>query len=156
MADYFTKLAIQFETTASEAVILSVILNTDWEGTGVSVPQELIELIPEKAKFINSIFTNEKWPHFGIEYCNYENGEMYIGAYECPDVEAIAKAIQISCPNSLRLSAVAFEWSHDCTKLRTGAFGGGWCLIEADSHSSEFTSERLAKVRYDRMTRSAD
>lgn len=41
---------------------------------------------------------------------------------------------------------VVFEWSHDCTKPRTDAFGGGAAYITAEEIKTMSTSEWLATL----------
>ena len=41
---------------------------------------------------------------------------------------------------------VAFEWSHDCSKPRTDAFGGGAAFITANEIENMTTSEWLAEI----------
>jgi len=41
---------------------------------------------------------------------------------------------------------VAFEWSHDCTKPRTDAYGGGAAFITANEIETMTTQEWLAEI----------
>ena len=42
--------------------------------------------------------------------------------------------------------AVAFEWSHDCSKPRTDAYGGGAAFVTATEIETMTTSEWLSKM----------
>ncbi|MCX6896789.1 MAG: hypothetical protein NTZ16_15120 [Verrucomicrobia bacterium] len=44
--------------------------------------------------------------------------------------------------------AVAFEWSHDCSKPRTDAYGGGAAFITSTEIETMTTSEWLSKMAH--------
>ena len=144
MADYYTKLSFTFDVSATEGNYLASALAHEWDDEDLAIDPSLAPVFTNRQQFIELIFADQHDdPYFNLDEFSVENGVAWIAACECPNIEAIATLIQHICRESLKARPIGFEWANDCNKLRADAFGGGWCLIEADSIEWGSTSQAL-------------
>jgi len=62
---------------------------------------------------------------------------------ECGGIEAVCAFVQHLLQKYSSTEPVTFEWSHDCSKPRTDAYGGGAALITAAEIKIMSTSQWL-------------
>lgn len=132
MADYYTKLSFAFTATPEEAARFQQ-LNQDL--TTELTEQELAEFDLD-AEFYPG-------PDFSTDY---HNGAIHVWSEESPNLELLAFLVQRACPSSL---PVSFQYSWDCSKPRTDAFGGGACVITADDIRFKTTNDLVEEMLAD-------
>jgi hypothetical protein len=84
-----------------------------------------------------------------LEDWNFETEATEDGLWlnsESGGIDAVCAFIQHLLQKFDPTGSVAFEWSHDCSKPRTDAFGGGAAYITAKEIKTMSTSEWLRSV----------
>jgi hypothetical protein len=142
MANYYTHFSFQFPTTPEEYDNFLEVISIDFEDPE---PPTLPRFLSDRFADVNQlkqVLFDDAYPDFGISYEQPTTETLGIYDYGgCPDLEAIAKLVQLCCPSNLPLG---FEWSNTCDKQRPDGFGGGWIAIFPDRIESENTATGLA------------
>jgi hypothetical protein len=133
MADYFTNVSMELALPSKEAVDYAIELaqamaDIDTEGTKA-------EIVPagwEDTEDENWNFDIEKESDSSI-WIHSDNG--------C--IDEIIKLIQHLMQKYGLTEPVTFEWSYDCSKARTDAYGGGAAYITATEVRTFNTSQWL-------------
>lgn len=147
MANYYTNIAFDLRVTPAEADRLRLIFGADFESEDWFSP-ELEKLFgTDREGAIKRLeFRDHDYPYFSVdvdvEPQPADDGKVrvMVTAYEGPDLEALANALQLVLDETL---PVGFEWSNHCDRHRPGAFGGGWCAVFKDRIEWEQTGTRL-------------
>lgn len=134
MADYYTNFSVVLPLTKEQQeYALNLVKQVE---TYRSDNQQLPVVFPESLR--DEV---ENWP-FEIELI--KDGiwlhSMYGGQ------ETACKFIQHLLQKFEFAPAVAFEWSHDCSKPRLDAFGGGAAFVTSSEIETFSTSEWLQKM----------
>lgn len=135
MADYFTHFSLSFTLPSAEAQTYALELAAQAsriqqgdEPPG-DFPKELADTI-------------EDW-HFDIEPDTAgDKPALWLHSSD-GGIDAVCVFIQHLLQRFDPQSRVTFEWSHDCSKPRTDAYGGGAAIITATEIKTMSTSEWL-------------
>lgn len=143
MANYYTKLSFEIEGTAEQITALQIILDEE--------PEEEDEdgHDPEPSSFVNALFKspNEDESGHGCETALSEDGcLLWISSDEDLQADKLADLLALWMKEQDIDTPLGFEYSFDCSKPRTDAYGGGACYIGPRGDSVEFmtTGEWLA------------
>jgi len=135
MADYFTSFSVVLrlanETEQAYALDLAHKANLAQQGDELPTdfPKELVDMVEDwhfEMEADNSGITHGLWLH-----------SMYGG------VDAVCAFIQHLLQKFDPKSYVTFEWSHDCSKPRVDAYGGGAAFITAQEIKTMSTAAWL-------------
>jgi hypothetical protein len=134
MADYFTNFSVVLPLTKEQqkyALDLAIAVES-YRNEGTSLPPDFPECIREVV---------EDWP-FDVEqqsegiWLNSQNGGQESA---CVFIQHLLQKFDFA-------PSVSFEWSHDCSKPKPDAFGGGAAFITSDEIETFSTSEWLQKL----------
>lgn len=134
MADYFTNFSVVLPLTKEQQeYALNLVKEVEaYRNEGKALPTDFPESIKEVV---------EDWP-FDVEqvsegiWLNSQHGGQESA---CAFMQHLLQRFEFA-PH------VAFEWSHDCTKPRLDAFGGGAAFITSSEIETFSTSEWLQKM----------
>jgi hypothetical protein len=165
MADTSTRLSFEFRCTKVDATTFLFALDSLIHlSEAETAPDGLIPVPPELRPFcppvgetshlpvayrhwasLLDIFDDPEDLDLGITaHYDETEGRLWIcDEAGRPNIDALAALIQRLLPCWL---PIGFEWSHDCSKPRTDAFGGGWCLITEDQITCETTADQLNRA----------
>jgi hypothetical protein len=165
MADTSTRLSFEFRCTKVDATpflfaldCLSHLSVAETAPDGlIPVPPELRSFCPPVGETSHLPIAYRHWASLLDIFDDPEDLDLGITAHYdktegrlwiCdeagrPNIDALAALIQRLLPCWL---PIGFEWSHDCAKPRTDAFGGGWCLITEDQIMCETTADQLNRA----------
>lgn len=143
MANYYTNLAFSFTAPPSQAANLEALVGLDFDVDDTEVPEFLAGQFTDMEALAHAIFSDPDYPFFSADFDVEADGTVRVTAWEAPDVDAIAKAIQLTCSRAL---PVGFQWANSCDKHRDDAFSGGWCAIHADQIIYGSTHQELQKA----------
>jgi hypothetical protein len=135
MADYFTSFSLVVPLPDEAAQQYAVQLAQTMSDAGQDDP--LPEHIPQCIREEQENWTFESVPAsepYGI-WLHSEFG----------GIDAVCAFIQHLLHKFTPNGRVTFEWSHDCSKPLTDAYGGGAAIITADEIKTMSTSEWLQK-----------
>jgi hypothetical protein len=125
MADYFTKVSFTLDNITQE--------------DATTLRSALVDLTPFLTEEeIEQLHLDPEHPAL-----DYEFDGKAIWSENADHLEALAALIQRLCPSALPCS---FQYSWDCTKPRTGAFGGGACVITANNIRFKTTNDIAAEL----------
>ena len=134
MANYFTNfsLTLRLNKQQQEYALNLVNVVEGYRNEGQSLPPDLPECIREVV---------EDWPFDvepvseGIWITSQEGGQESA----CAFIQHLLQKFDFA-------PSVAFEWSHDCSKPQTDAYGGGAAFITSTEIETFSTSEWLRKM----------
>ncbi|MBM4224647.1 MAG: hypothetical protein FJ167_07615 [Gammaproteobacteria bacterium] len=135
MADYFTNFSLQVRLPDEAAQAYALELHRQgiqlWQGDEVPAdyPAELRE-------------HHEDWC-FEVEADVVENQPGIWLHSSNGGIDAVCAFLQHLLQRFKLKEAVTFEWSHDCSKPRTDAYGGGAAVITANEIKTMSTSHWL-------------
>ncbi len=150
MADYYTKLSFELDCTEAEADRLVTAFGLT--GGEAALPAELAPYFPETnpgdpLSGVAALYDDAEAFDVGARIDRRQGG-VWIHGDGDPQVIAIAEFIRRLAPSAL---PTGFTWANDCSRSRTGAFGGGYVLItRADYDVSDVVAlldEALEAVR---------
>lgn len=159
MADCYTQASVVFTTCAFEAALLeeAFLAARDWDDDGVSFAPSprFLDLFPPTRpdapwSGLQAIFDDPDYPTFGAKIEVEEIADSprlrRVTIYSLTNfqVGAICSLIRICCAASLIIRPIGFEYAMTCSKALPGQFGGGWCVIAADTIETGCTSDALA------------
>jgi hypothetical protein len=134
MADYFTHFSLVLQLTKNEQeYALKLVQEVEsYRNEGKPLPQDFPESVRDLV---------EDWP-FDVEavkegiwiYSEYGGQETV-----CAFIQHLLQSFDFA-------ASVSFEWSHDCSKPKPDAFGGGAAFITATEIETFSTSEWLHKM----------
>ena len=134
MADYFTNFSVTLPLTKpQQEYALQLVKEVEaYRNEGTPLRTDFPESIREVV---------EDWP-FDVEAVS--NGVWLNSQYggqesACAFIQHLLQKFEFA-------PAVAFEWSHDCSKPLTDAFGGGAAFITSSEIETFSTSEWLHKM----------
>ena len=84
----------------------------------------------DKAAAIFSDEPDTDWGYLSVKVESDDDG-LWIYSDESGDVDQAVRIVQAFLQAHRPDDAVGFEWSHDCSKMRLDAFGGGAAFITA-------------------------
>ncbi len=142
MADYFTNFSvvINLATEAQQAYALALAHKAHHAQQGEGLPDDIPEILKDaiedwqfETEPDGSATTHGIWLH-----------SMYGG------VDAVCAFIQHLLQKFEPQGRVTFEWSHDCSKPRTDAYGGGAAVITAQEiktmNTADWLNEQIARL----------
>lgn len=129
MADYYTHISFAFEATDEQHAAFEAAFDPELAWTSfdeLTLPAELEPFVTvEELKKINE--DDEEVTFGDVEVERYDGTTGIYGSN--PYLERVALLVQaIMKPEK----PIGFQWSNDCSKHRTDAFGGGCCAIFKD------------------------
>jgi hypothetical protein len=137
MADYYTHISFEFDLPSEEAALAAVKLLEDVE-QALDNEEDLAERYPAFKDFewsagvVVEAEGNRVWVH--------DDGG-------CPELEMVGVWLQEVLKAHDPKGAVGFDWGHDCSKHRVGAFGGGAVFVTAEDATWTNTSLWLSEQR---------
>ena len=137
MADYFTNfsLVLPLPSEFAQAYALELARQAEamlmGEETPAAFPAELADIVEDWHFYTEAERSPRKW---GLWLHSSSGG-----------IDAACAFIQHLLLKFDPEGCVSFEWSHDCTKPRTDAFGGGAAFITAPKIKTMSTGEWLHK-----------
>lgn len=137
MADYFTNFSLVFSLPSTEAQAYALDLASQGSGgfSGDQLPEDFpqkLETVVEDWCFETNEDTAEGKPALWLHSSN-------------GGIDAVCAFIQHLLQKFDPKGRVTFEWSHDCSKPRTDAYGGGAAIITAKKIKTMSTCEWLRK-----------
>jgi hypothetical protein len=140
MADYYTRFSLVLELPDEAAQAYA--LNIAQEAADMRFGDEAQEL---RADFPTSLVdVLEVW-NFETEVEN-ASGQYGLWLHSCNGgIDAVCAFIQHLLRTYQPGGSVSFEWSNDCSKPRTDAYGGGAAIITARRIKTMNTGEWLQK-----------
>ena len=139
MADYFTNFSLQVRLPDEAAQTYALELHRQgvqlWQGDDVPAdyPTELREHHEDWCFEVEADVVEK---HPGL-WLHSENG----------GIDAVCAFLQHLLQRFNLKEAVTFEWSHDCSKPRMDAYGGGAAIVTAQKIKTMSTSQWLQKHR---------
>lgn len=134
MADYYTKFsAIVENLTPDEAAWLheQLDMNEDERFESDSWP----EWVRERNEF-------DIWPQFEFEFED-DDTQLWVYSRESDNIDQVAVLIQEFLSRYRPNEAWGMQWSNDCSKPRTDAYGGGAIFVTADKIEYQSSFEWL-------------
>ena len=148
MADYFTKLSIEVdlpEAAARWAIALAERLEALIDTDDLQLPSSGDATLDEAASEIaadNPIGTGCDWL--------YDDGRLWVSTDESAGPAEIATVLQRTLQRFELPEAITLQWSWDCSKPRSNAFGGGAAIVTATAietfTTEQWVDEQLAKL----------
>jgi len=135
MADYFTNFSLMFSLPSAEAQTYALELAEkasrirEDDEQSEDFPKELADVV-EDWSFDTNPDTEEGKPALWLHSSN-------------GGIDATCALIQHLLRKFDPQGRVTFEWSHDCSKPRTDAYGGGAAIVTANEIKSMSTAEWL-------------
>lgn len=134
MADYYTNFSVVLPLTKEQQdYVLNLVKQVEaYRNEGKPLPTNFPESIKEVV---------EEWP-FDVEAVNkgvWLNSQYGGQDSACAFIQHLLQKFEFA-------PFVAFEWSHDCSKPLTDAFGGGAAFITSTEIETFSTSEWLSKM----------
>jgi hypothetical protein len=141
MADYFTNFSFVLDLPDEAAQRYALNLAQEAADMRFEVPPELPADFPKSL-----VEVLELW-HFETEaQGSLEQGKYGVWLHsENGGIDAVCVFIQHLLRKFKLADTVSFEWSNDCSKPRTDAYGGGAAIITARKIKTMNTGEWLAK-----------
>ncbi len=135
MADYFTNfsLIVPLPSEAAEQYALNLAEQAHHIRTGEEIPKEFPATLRD---FV------EDW-HFATEAASPPNGPGVWLHSSQGGIDAVCAFIRRLLQRFNPDGSISLEWSNDCSKPRTDAYGGGAALITAKNIRSISTGEWL-------------
>ncbi len=133
MADYFTNFSVLLPLTKEQqeyAVELTKQIERH-KNDDESLPQPFPDCLADQIE--DWFFDTEASPE-GLWLHSQDGGQDSA----CVFIQHLLQKFEFA-------AFVGFEWSHDCSKLRTDAFGGGAAYITAKKIKTMSTSQWLSK-----------
>jgi hypothetical protein len=137
MANYFTNFSLVFTLPSQEAQAYALELASQ-AGSGFSgdqlpedFPDEMASVVEDWC-FETNADTDEGKPALWLHSSN-------------GGIDAVCAFLQHLLQKFDPTGRVTFEWSHDCSKPRTDAYGGGAAIVTAMKIKTMSTHEWLAK-----------
>ena len=137
MADYFTHFSLVFTLPSQEAQAYAVELAQ--QANRIQQGEEQPEKFPDDLKSVV-----EDWCFETNEDTAEQKPALWLHSSN-GGIDAACAFIQHLLQKFDPKSRVTFEWSHDCSKPRTDAYGGGAAIITAKKIKTMSTSEWLQK-----------
>ena len=139
MADYFThfSLILSLPNEAAQEYALGLASNA----RSIQQGDEPSEKFPDSLKEVV-----EDW-NFETDAESAEGKPALWLHSENGGIDAVCAFVQHLLQKFDPKGRVAFEWSHDCSKPRVDAYGGGAALVTAKKIKSMSTSDWLRKQR---------
>lgn len=133
MADYFTNFSFTVPLANAEqlAIALDLFRQMSSIQQGDETPVEFPSALKEFAD--DCVFEAE---------AGRKANELWLHS-DCGGVDAVCEYVHHLLKQFQSSSVTTFEWSYDCNKPRTDAFGGGAAIITAAEIRSITTSEWL-------------
>lgn len=130
MADYFTNFSfiVQLTNAAQQDQALDLFKKTSGIQQGEEVPNDFPAALKEFAD--DCVFEVE---------AGSQANTLWLHS-DCGGIDSVCEFVQ-HLIKQFKLLPVAFEWSYDCTKPRTDAYGGGAAYITAEEIKTISTSE---------------
>jgi len=137
MADHFThfSLLIRLPDEAAQAYALDL----HHQASRICQGDETLDGFPA-----DLAECTEDW-HFEVEADDIESHPALWLHSENGGIDAVCAYIQHLLQKFNLKEAVTFEWSHDCSKPRTDAYGGGAAVITATEIKTMSTHQWLQK-----------
>lgn len=135
MADYFTKFSLVL--SLPDAVAQEYALELAHQASQGQQGDELPESFPESLANVL-----EDWT-FETDADSPASGYGLWLHSDCGGVEALCAFLQHLLQKFDPQGRVSFEWSHDCSKPRVDAYGGGGALVTAQEIKSIKTGQWL-------------
>ena len=133
MADYFTNISFILTLPDSEAQTYALELHT--QAHAIYNEEEKPDTFPESLlNHAEDFWCFEVEPSDGCNLWIYSDSG---------GVDAICAFIQHLLKKFTPTAHIGFEWSHDCSKPRIDAYGGGAALVTAQSITSIDTTDWL-------------
>lgn len=134
MADYFTNFSLVLQLTKEQQeYALKLVQNVEgYRNEGQPLPQDFPESIRDLV---------EDWP---FDVVGVKEGIWIHSEYG--GQETVCAFIQHLLQHFDFAPSVSFEWSHDCSKPKPDAFGGGAAFITSTEIETFSTSEWLQKM----------
>jgi hypothetical protein len=134
MADYYTNFSVVLPLTKEQQeYALQLVKQVEaYRNNNQQLPTDFPESLHDEV---------ENWPFEtelvkdGIWLHSYEGGQDTV----CIFIQHLLQKFQFA-------PSVSFEWSFDCSKPRTDAYGGGAAFITAKEIKSPTTTEWLQKI----------
>lgn len=142
MADYFTNFSLVLDLPDESAQAYA--LNIAQQASSMQFGEDTLELPPDFPVSLVDV----------LEICNFEaeaQGSLEPGKYGIwlhssnGGIDAVCEFIRHLLRKYELADTVGFEWSNDCSKPRTDAYGGGAAIITARKIKSMNTAEWLQK-----------
>lgn len=137
MADYFTNFSLVFSLPSQEAQAYAVELAQ--QASRIQQGDEEPDKLPDDLKSVI-----EDWCFETNEDTAESKPALWLHSSN-GGIDAVCSFIQHLLQKFDPKGRVTFEWSHDCSKPRTDAFGGGAAIITAKKVKTMSTSEWLQK-----------
>jgi len=137
MADYFTKfsLVLNLPSEAAQAYALEIHDQAKKANQGEDLPKDFPPVL---------VHLTEEW-QFEAEADSPANDHGIWLHSDYDGVEAACLFIQHLLQKFDANGQVTFEWSNDCSKPRTDAYGGGAAIITAQEIKTMSTAQWLAQ-----------
>jgi hypothetical protein len=137
MADYFTNfsLVLNLPSEAAQAYALEIHHQSSQGNLGEDLPKDFPQ------ELVNQI---EDW-QFEVEADSPADGHGIWLHSENGGIDAVCAFIQHLLQKFDPEGRVTFEWSHDCSKPRTDAYGGGAAIVTAQKMKTISTGAWLQK-----------
>ena len=136
MADYFTCFSLVVNLPTQEAQDYALELHR--QASGANQGEDLPKGFPEQLTS-----QTEDW-QFEVEADSPASGHGIWLHSEYGGIDAVCAFIQHLLQRFDPQGRVTFEWSHDCSKPRTDAYGGGAAIITAREIKTMSTAQWLA------------
>ncbi|NDJ15620.1 MAG: hypothetical protein EBY17_31360, partial [Acidobacteriia bacterium] len=137
MADYFTNFSLQLRLPDEAAQTYA--LNLAQQASRINQGDEAPADFPAELQS-----NTEDWC-FEVEAAVVENQPGLWLHSNNGGIDAVCAFLQHLLQKFALPDVVTFEWSHDCSKPRTDAYGGGAAIITARRIKTMSTSEWLCK-----------
>ena len=133
MADYFThfSLVVPLPDEAAQKYALQLAQTMSGAGQDDTLPDDIPADI--RAEMENWLFDTEPEPGTTAIWLHSEHG----------GIDAVCAFLQHLLQKFNPQARITFEWSHDCSKPRTDAYGGGAAIITATEIKTTSTWEWL-------------
>ena len=142
MADYFTNFSLILELPDEAAQQYA--LNLAQEAGDMRFGEDTQELPPDFPASLVDVL--EVWNFETEAESSPDQGKYGIWLHSSNGgIDAVCAFIQHLLRKYKLADTVSFEWSNDCSKPRTDAYGGGAAIIRARKIKSMTTGEWLAK-----------
>ena len=136
MADYFTKFSIvvPLPDAAAQAYALELAAQAE----RIHLDDEVIAGFPAALQAVAEDWRFDTHPASGTPFA------LWLDTYS-GGIDAACAFIQHLLRKYNRTGQITFEWSHDCSKPRPDAYGGGAAIITARRIKTMNTSDWLSK-----------
>ncbi len=137
MADYFTNFSLVFNLPNAKAQEYA--LNLHHQASQANQGDELPKDFPKELESVLEDWQFEVEADSPAQTCGLWLHSMNGG------VDAVCAFIQHLLQKFDPQGKVTFEWSHDCSKPRTDAYGGGAAIVTAKEIKTMNTAQWLAE-----------